>query len=141
MAQTRDPAERRRRAILAAVAIMVMVGAGVMTALAEHAGALRSVDIVKVGMLIVLALVLGLRSTTSFTLTTRNPVLDDELTRANRASAARAGYWALMLGAALAFVCGVLTDIKVTEVAPLLLAMGAAGAGIRFAILEARGDG
>jgi len=126
---------------LAATAVLLVTGSGVVTAMSEHIGALRSVDIVKIGALLVLALLLALRATTSFRLTKRNPALDDELTRANRASAARAGFWAMMIGSAVALIGGLMTEIQVAEVAPLLLAMGAAGAGIRFAVLEARGDG
>lgn len=137
----RDPADRRRRVIVAATAILIVVGAGVVTAASEHATHLRNVDIVKIGAVTFLALVLGLRSTTSFRLTKRNPVLDDELTRANRASAARSGYWAMMIGTAAALIANLFTPLQVGEIAPLLLAMGAAGAGIRFAVLEARGDG
>lgn len=136
----RDPAIQRRRAIVAATIILLVIGAGVMTAFSEQSGPMRSVDLVKIGSLIVLALILGLRSTTSFTLAKRNAALDDELTRANRASAAQVGYWVLMLGAAAAFIGGLTTEMTLVEVAPLLLALGAASAGIRFALLEARGE-
>lgn len=134
----RDLGGRRRRAILASLVILLVIGAGVITAASEHEGQLRSVDLVTIGALIVLTLILGLRATTNFTLVKRNPALDDELTRANRARAARAGYWALMIASALAFIGGVLTNTSLSEAAPLLLAVGAAGAGIRFVMLEAR---
>jgi hypothetical protein len=138
--QRRDPSLRRRRAIVASTVILLVTGAAAMIALSEQGGALRSVDVVKIGALIVLALLLGLRATTSFRLAKRDPALDDELTRANRASAARVGYWALMLAVTAAFIGGAVTDLTLTEVAPLVLAAGAVSAGLRFAILEARGD-
>src|SRR5436190_13963553 len=91
-----DPAERRRRTLFAVTLIMVTIGGGILNAASEHVGHWRSVDIVKVSSLLVLAFVLALRSTTAIRLKPRNPALDDELTRANRASAAGWGFWFLM---------------------------------------------
>jgi hypothetical protein len=41
----------------------------------------------------------------------------------------------------IALAASVFFDFRFVEVTPLLIAVGAAGAGLRFAMLEARGDG
>lgn len=143
MAKLIDLASRRRRAILAGAAILLITIGGIYTSLDERGAdaAMRAVDWVRLAAFLILALVLALRSTTSFSFLGRNPVLDDELTRANRASAARVGFWALMLGVIAAYVAAAFEPLNVREVAPLLVALGASAATLRFAILEGRGDG
>jgi hypothetical protein len=122
--------------------MLVLFGAAAATSFSEMTqGSARLVDVVRLVGFLALALLLSIRATTSFSLLGRNPVLDDELTRANRASAARAGYWAMIIGNAAALVGSMLTPISLVAVAPLLIAMGAAAAALRFAVLERRGNG
>lgn len=139
MSNPKDPADRRRRTLIAATLIMFVIGGAILQTASEHGDHWRTVDFVKVGSLLLLAFVLGLRSTTSIRLTKRNPALDDELTRANRASAAGWGFWILMLGLLALFVANFFEPMRVAETLPLLIVIGAATAGIRFAFLERRG--
>lgn len=133
--------ERRRRVLIMAVALLLVVGGGVITSLAHAADETpRLVEIARGLAFVFLALVVGLRATTGFTLLKRDPAMNDELTRANRASAARAGFWAMMIGAVAALVASMYTTLTLAEAAPLLLVVGAAGAAVRFVILEARGE-
>jgi hypothetical protein len=136
----RDPSERRRRALTGSVLILVMAGVAAVDALAAHAEQWRLVDGVRVGAILLLALVVALRSTTSFTLMRRVPALDDELTRANRASAAAWGFWALFAALILAFAASFFLHLHVAEVAPAVLVIGAAAAGLRFVWLERQGE-
>ena len=133
--------EVRRRALLVAVAIMLMTMIAAYTAFTDSGpGDWRVVDLVRASALLVLVIVLSTRSTTSFTFIGRNAVLDDELTRANRASAARYGFWLLMIGLLASFVLNLWLPIQLTQAAPVLMALGAAGATLRFVVLEHVGD-
>jgi hypothetical protein len=134
-----DLSEQRRRTILSALLLMVVLGGGALDAAYERVGAWRGVDIVKVSGIIALAIVLALRSTTAIRLTPRNRELDDELSRANRQSAAAWGFWGLMLALLGAFVFSFYGPVSLTRIAPFLLVAGAASAGIRFVFLERRG--
>ncbi|HVY85312.1 MAG TPA: hypothetical protein VG943_09275 [Caulobacterales bacterium] len=138
-AQPRDPGERRRRVITAAAIMLMLMAGAAVTAASTHSGPPRPVDLVRDSGLLLLALVIALRATTSFTLLKRNAELDDELSRATRAGAARAGYWALLIAIMAAFVASLFIELPLPQIAPLLLAVGAAGAGLRFAVLESRG--
>ena len=141
MSKIRSTSDRRRRVLLAAVAMMIIIIGAVATSTANiEIGHPRAVDLVRTVGFSVLALVIAIRSTTSFSFLKRDPTLDDELTRANRASAARVGFWALMLGVLAAFAGAFYTPLPLLAIAPLLLALGAGAASIRFAMLEARGD-
>jgi hypothetical protein len=141
MAKPRSRADRRRRVLMSSVAVMIIIIGGFITSTAAiHTGHPRAVDLVRTGGFVLWSLVIALRATTAFTFLKRDPTLDDELTRANRASAARAGFWAMMIGVWLALAGALYTDLTVLAVAPLLVAMGAAGAALRFSLLEARGD-
>lgn len=132
----------RRRALLVAVAIMLMTLISAYTAInGSSPGNWRPVDLVQAGALLLLVVVLSTRSTTSFALFGRNTVLDDELTRANRASAARYGFWSLMLGLLASFVISLWLPVQLTQVALILMALGAASAALRFVALEHAGDG
>jgi hypothetical protein len=139
-AEKRDPSERRRRSLVVAMMVLLAVGGGALDrAIFEHAGHWRLVDYVTVGALMLLALIIAVRSTTNFTLRARNPALDDELTRANRADAARWGYWVLMLALLGLFLANFRWRLGLADIAPMVLVAGAAAAGMRFAYLERRG--
>lgn len=135
-----DPSERRRRTLLSALIIMFAVGGGALDAAYDRVGDWRPVDIVKVSGIIALALVLALRSTTAIRITKRNPELDDELSRANRASAAAWGFWGLTLVLLAAFAFSFYEPVSLTRIAPFLLVMGGATAAMRFVFLERRGS-
>lgn len=90
--------------------------------------------------LIAFTFVVAIRSTTNFSFGLRNPERDDELSRANRASAAFLGFWAILLSVTVAFVASFFLDLTLTEAAPIILCAGAVAAGWRFAYLEALGE-
>lgn len=141
MSKPRSRADRRRRAVIASAAVLVIIAGGVITSTsAIEMGHPRNVDLVRTAGFMLLTLVIALRATTGFTLLKPDAAMNDELTRANRASAGRAGFWAMMIGAWLALGAALYVPITLLEAAPLLLAIGAAGAALRFSVLEARGD-
>jgi hypothetical protein len=136
--------KRRQRVVLAGVIILMTGAVAGLNAFADMSpgASWRGVDIVRVSGLVALSFVLLIRSTTAFSLMGRNPALDDELTRAHRASAARVGFWVMFLGAA-ACLAAVIAGIAVTvqEATLALMAIGAMSAALRFSILERRADG
>lgn len=139
-AATQDPAVRRRRALAAAVMILIMAGAAAVDVLVERADAWRAIDYVRLAAILVMALVISVRATTSMTLLPRVPALDDELTRANRASAAIWGFWTFFLVLVAAFVASQLLPVTLQELAPMVLVCGTAIAGLRFVLLERAGE-
>lgn len=62
--------------------------------------------------------------------------LDDELTRALRARAIKAGFIVLMLGTTAALILGLIRAELSVVAMPFVLALGGAAAGIRFAWLD-----
>jgi hypothetical protein len=144
MAETIDKrTARRRRALLVGAIILMTIIVGTMTVLSDATpGAWRTIDIVRVCAFLFHAHVLGLRSTTAFSLLGRNAVLDDELTRANRATAARTGFWVLLLAAMACFAAIVFgLEMSAAEALLAVIAAGAIAAAIRFSMVERRGDG
>lgn len=140
LGKNRTP-EGRRRGLLVVVGVFLMTLAGAFTAFTDVApGDWRAVDITRAAAFVLLAIVLSVRSTSSFSVVGRNSVLDDELTRANRASAARFGFWALMLGVLASFVASIWLPLTLAQIAPVLVALGAAAATLRFVVLERSGD-
>ena len=139
LGKTRDPSERRRRVMTVSMLYLVVLGGGALVMLWAPRDHWRPVDLVRIGGILSLALVLGLRATTNFRFTPRNPALDDELTRANRASAAGWGYWALMLALPALFVANFYWPMTLAETLPLLIVLGGVAAGLRFVLLERRG--
>lgn len=138
--EKQDPSERRRRSLLIGTMALMAVGGGALDrAIFEHAGHWRLVDYVSVGALTLLAIVIAVRSTTNFSVRARNPALDDELTRANRADAARWGYWVLMLTLLGVFIANFRWQLGLADIAPMVFVAGAAAAGLRFAYLERQG--
>jgi hypothetical protein len=130
---------RRRRAVTAGAAVLLGVFATAMTV--TPADTLRNVDIVRTAGFVVLALVLAVRSTTAFSFAGRNAVLDDELTRANRASAARVGFWAMFLAALVMLAVSFFETVTPMQIIPVLIGAGAVSAALRFVVLEGRGGG
>jgi uncharacterized membrane protein len=130
---------RRRRAVTAGAAVLLAVFATAMTV--TPADTLRNVDIVRIAGFVVLALVLAVRSTTAFSFAGRNAVLDDELTRANRASAALVGFWAMFVAAIVVLAVGFFETVTPMQIIPVLIGVGAVTAALRFVVLEGRGGG
>ncbi len=133
-----DPTERRRRAMIGSTMVMLIIGSTAIQTTIEHGEPWRSVDYMKIGAILFLALLLALRSTTPFRLTPRNPALDDETARAHRASAAGWGFWLLMPALLAIFIASFFWPLDLREILPVIIVLGAAAAGIRFAFLEGR---
>lgn len=134
-----DPTERRRRTMIGATMVMLTIGSSALLTTLEHSDHWRPVDLVKVGGILTMAFVLALRSTTPIRFTPRDPALDDESARANRASAAGWGFWLLMPALLAMFIANFYWPLNMREILPVLIIIGAAAAGVRFAFLEGRG--
>ena len=96
----------------------------------------RLVDQVRVGAFVFMALALMLFVLTGGRSARRYPELNDELVRANRASALRLGYVSVMLALIGVYVAMLLTPIDVQKYLPLLVAFGVVVPSLRFAMLE-----
>ena len=140
IASKHDPSLRRRRALTAAVLILLMTSAAAIDALVEHSGAWRLVDYARLAAMLLLALVISLRATSNFSFLKRAPELDDELTRANRASAATWGYWGFFIALLALYGATLVWPLNLRELTPAVLVCGAAIAGLRFVALERRGE-
>jgi hypothetical protein len=130
---------RRRRAVTAGAAVLLAVFATAM--IVAPADTLRNVDMVRTAGFVALALVLAVRSTTAFSFVGRNAVLDDELTRANRASAARVGFWAMLIAAIAMLAVSFFEALTPMQIIPVVIGAGAVSAALRFVVLEGRGGG
>ena len=99
-------------------------------------GALHAVDIVRTAAFAILVLVLAARSTSAFTLVRKDPTLDDELARANRANAARWGFWAMLAGCLAALVASLFVPLTAMDIIPFVLMAGAFVPAVRFSRAE-----
>jgi|CXWL01.1.fsa_nt_gi hypothetical protein len=134
MSRDRDPVAARRTAVLISALVVLLLGVALTAAEPVPPSA------VKTGMILVLALLLAARATTSVRFGRRNRALDDELTRANRAKAALAGFVATLSAAAGVLAATFFVPLQAYQVALVLLVAGSAAAGVRFVFLEARLD-
>jgi hypothetical protein len=135
-----DRALSRRSRVIAVLAIFLMAGQGGVLAATEQIALNggRAVDQFRVGAFVVFALALLM-----FLLTggrKRSPQMNDELVRANRASALKLGYVSLMLVLIGVYVAMLLTPLEIGKFMPLFIAFGVAVPALRFAILERVGS-
>jgi len=101
----------------------------------------RTVDYVKVGAWLVLSLVLVMAlATKGFWLESREvrALIDDENTRANRATAMTVGFVAGMLGGILLYFIDQFEPIHAREAIHVILSLGIGAALLRFGMLERR---
>jgi hypothetical protein len=133
---SRDPDVRRRQMLAASLLILTMAALAALEAFANRGDPLRPIDGVRIGAIMLLALILALRSTTNFTLMRRNPALDDELARANRASAATWGFWAFIMALIAAVAANLFWPLGLSETALAILVSSVAAAAARFIALE-----
>ena len=104
--------------------------------------AVRTVDHVKIGAWLILSVVLLLALTTGgFWFKSRNvrALLDDEVTRTNRAAALQLGFVTSMVAALVIYVVATFEPMSARDAIHLLVSIGLATALIRFGILERRG--
>lgn len=129
--------KRRSRAVaVLAVLLMSLQGTALVATEQITLNGGRLVDQVKVGAFVFMALALMLFVLTGGRSARRYPELNDELVRANRASALRLGYVSVMLALIGVYVAMLLTPIDVQKYLPLLVAFGIVVPSLRFAMLE-----
>ena len=139
-----DRLSRRRARMLPALAAIFI--AQQIAYFAEPDSAARLVDYVKIGAWLLLSVVLVLALATGGFWFKPKPVrtlMDDEVTRANRADAFRIGFLATMAAAILLYLLILFEPISGREAIHLLTTVGIATALLRFGLLERRslGDG
>jgi heme/copper-type cytochrome/quinol oxidase subunit 2 len=130
---------RRARMLPALAAIFIAQQASFFTAAIEEGG--RTVDHVKIGAWLILSIVLLLALTTGgFWLQPRRvrALLDDEVTRANRAEAVKTGFIATMLAAFAVYGLTMVEAVAAPEAIHLIVSIGIAAALLRFGFLERR---
>ena len=130
---------RRRARMLPALAVIFIAQQGAY--FAEPDGAARLVDHVKIGAWLLLSVVLLLALATGGFWLKPKPVralMDDDVTRANRADAFRLGFLVTMAGAILLYLLNFLEPLSGREAIHLLVTIGIATALLRFAMLERR---
>jgi hypothetical protein len=133
---------RRRRSVRGGVfVLMLAVVAALNYAYRFEMGAPHLVDFLRLGALIILALVVALRATTGFSFMKTDPAMNDELARANRAAAARRGFWTMMIAAIGICIGSLFFPFTAYEVMLVMLLTGAGAAGLSFARLEAKDGG
>jgi hypothetical protein len=101
----------------------------------------RTVDHVKIGAWLILSIGLLFALTAhGFWLERRGvrALMDDEVTRANRAAAAQLGFFATMLTAIAMYFVVQFEPVSARETIHLLVTVGIAAALLRFAFLERR---
>ena len=105
-------------------------------------GAMRTVDHVKIGAWLLLSAVLLLALTTGgfwFKSRSVRALLDDEVTRANRASALQLGFVVTMIAAFAIYVLLPVEPMSARDAIHLIVTVGIATALVRFGMLERRG--
>ena len=139
-----DELSRRRARMLPVLAIIFITQqAAYFSDRYEGASAaVRTVDHVKIGAWLILSVVLLLALTTGgywFKSRSVRALLDDEVTRANRADALRLGFVATMISAFAIYGLVSFEAVSARDAIHLLVTIGIATALIRFGMLEKRG--
>ena len=134
-----DRLSRRRTRMLPALAVLFLIQ---QTAyFSEPDAAVRLVDHVKIGAWLILSIVLLLALVTGgFWLKPKRvrALMDDDATRANRASALGLGFVVTMASAILLYALNLLEPISGREAIHLLTTIGIVTALLRFFYLERR---
>ena len=104
----------------------------------------RSVDSVKISAWLVWVLVLlALLATGGGLMRSRSvrALLNDELTRANRAAAYVAGFWGAMVAGVLCYIVNLFEPVQTRQAIHAIVSIGIAAAFLTFAIRERRSAG
>jgi len=131
---------RRRARMLPLLAIIYLTQQATFFA-GDAPPGVRSVDHVKVGAWLVLSFVLLLAIATNgfwFQRPEIRRLIDDELTRANRASAMSIGFIAGMLAAMALYLLNQFEAVATREAIHIILSAGLGAALLRFGFLERR---
>jgi hypothetical protein len=137
--ETADRLSRRRARMLPA--LVVIFAAQQVSYFSQPDSGMRAVDHVKIAAWLVLSVVLLLALATGgfwFKPKAVRALMDDEITRANRADAFRVGFLATMTGAILLYFLSLFDPMSGRETIHLLTTIGIAMALLRFAVLERR---
>lgn len=136
-----DRLGRRRARVLPVVAMMLIIQQASYFSNGEGA---RAVDHVRVGAWAVLSMAVLLLLTTGgawFRGAEVRALLNDEVTRANRAAALAVGFVCAMLTAIVLFVMRAAWEFSVGEAIHLIVTAGLFSALLRFSFLEKRALG
>ena len=134
-----DRLSRRRARVLPVLAVIFV--AQQISYFAEPDTAMRAVDNVKIGAWLLLSVVLLLAlATGGFWLKPRRvrALMDDDVTRANRAEAFRIGFLVTMTAAILLYFLSLFEPLSGREAIHALTTIGIATALLRFGYLERR---
>jgi hypothetical protein len=137
--ETADRLSRRRARMLPALAVIFI--AQQASYFAEPDAGIRAVDQVKIAAWLVLSIVLLLALATGgfwFKPKAVRALMDDEITRANRADAFRLAFLATMTGGIALYFVSLFEPMSGREAIHLLTTIGIAAALLRFAYLERR---
>jgi hypothetical protein len=138
--ETADRLSRRRARALPLFALLFISQQASFIAARVEDGA-RTVDTVKISAWLVLSIVMLLLLTTGGFWFKPRPVrqlLDDEVTRANRADALRLGFLATMAAGIATYVLTLFGTVTGREAVHLMMTVGIAAALLRLAFLERR---
>ncbi len=134
-----DRLSRRRARMLPALAVIFV--AQQISYFAEPDAGMRAVDHVKIGAWLLLSIVLLLALATGgfwFKPKRVRALMEDEITRANRAEAFRIGFLASMAGAILLYFVSLFEPMSGRMAIHVLTTVGIAAALFRFGFLERR---
>jgi ABC-type Fe3+ transport system permease subunit len=130
--------QRRARVLFVLAIIYLMQQASYFS---NSAGAIRTVDSVKISAWLVLSIVLLFGIVTKgfwFQPKEVRDLIDDENTRANRLDAMRVGFILAMLGAIATYVLTLFEPVSGREAVHIILSVGIGAALLRMALLERR---
>lgn len=137
--ETADRLTRRRARTLPVLAIIFITQQA--SYFAGQMEGHRAVDNVRIGAWLVLSIVLLLALTTGgfwFKPKHIRALMDDEVTRANRADALRVGFLATMLGGIALYFVSYYETISGREAIHAMVSFGLVAALVRFGMLERR---
>jgi hypothetical protein len=146
MATSNDHAEadrlgRKRARMLPFLAVIFLTQQASFFSLDDQSNLTRTVDHVKVSAWLVLTIVLlAALWTGGFWLRSRavRALMDDEVTRANRASALSLGFLLSMVAAIILYIVAMVQPIGIKLALHTIVTAGITGALIRFGMLERR---
>jgi hypothetical protein len=137
--ETADRLSRRRARMLFVLAILFLTQQASYFSGPDNG--MRSVDHVKVAAWLVMSIVMLLALTTGgFWFRSRQvrELMDDEVTRANRADSLRFGFMATMAAAIALYFVSLFDPMSGRQAVHLLMSVGIGTALLRFAFLERR---
>jgi ABC-type Fe3+ transport system permease subunit len=138
--ETAERLSRKRARMLPFLAVIYLCQQATFFA-GDAPPGVRSVDHVKIGAWLVLSLVLLLALATNgfwFQSKEVRDLINDESTRANRASAMTAGFVAAMLAAMAVYFIEQFEPVSSREAIHVILSLGLGAALVRFGMLERR---